>query len=513
MTERPTLRVRVDLSHPIHLDEQASAAARERCRELIVATARSLGLDLEPLVSVTQSADPSTVDPIHIAIEQRSLRFAQEDLATDLVLAARNGVCSGDFTRTFPELVAELDTAQQTELVGGVCAQVLAGCPEALVTADVARGWAQSDIDAFALDALARVVSAGVSVEDRETVQGLLRQQHQGNALDAAEVVIDELAAPTVTLRVARTYLESLVREPPRLDSALGHNFQEAVSTQLGFALPAIHISLDEQMPDWGYAFDVNQLRGRTHAGFHRDLALVPDSAEAHVPMGRLRNPIGEPFDLVPAADVHPDARASSWDAGEFLLLMGIYDLLGSGWRLLTCTRIRAAFADFCAIYERTAAAIEQIGWYRVCRALRELLRAGLPIRQEFALLGAVSAWDDRQDADGPDDPLAEHLRRQWPLLRPSLGRTDGVARPMQLSTSLEAAFDATPDDVRVHDRFLAELAAARRASPSGSDCVVTARRHRGTIANVTRDRFPRVLVVSYDELIPMTALEPQDIA
>jgi type III secretory pathway component EscV len=342
-------------------------------------------------------------------------------------------------------------------------------------------------------------------VLDRATVLAALRELPGEHPLEAAERVIDRLAPAAPTLRVSRAYLASLAASPGCLRPEDGRAMRREALQRLGFPVPPIGVQLDDSLQDQQFAFDLNDLRGRTRVGFEPDRALVPHNpAEVRVErLGIVRTGYTGLCDFVPESAFR-NMHAWYCTAGTYIFLGLYYDLRRFGWRLLTATRLEELFSDARISNPTTMELVNRVDTLHLCRSLRRLIRARLSNKFLLALVGALSTCEGNLDSPPTDpDPVVEYLRQQWPFVLPSILWHGGTeAAPYELHTEAEAALDAAPEDPAVHDRIVEDLARAVQPSPTADGCLVTTRRLRDLVADLVRERLPLISVVSYDEVL-----------
>jgi type III secretion protein V len=368
-------------------------------------------------------------------------------------------------------------------------------------------------------DALRRVVALGRSIADGDAVRDVLRAAGPGAADELGETLAAALSNPRLTIRMEPTSLRQLTWDH-RADGLQTFQFlREGLFTELGLTLPPIHLHPDPALAPGGFAVDLDDLPGLPHIGLAPGTVLVNDSPERlellHVEGTSCLVPATSQRGSIVSQDhaaILEAAGLTAWDQLGFLVLSLAGEVRRIGYRWIdrpTADLLLGRFALMFPQAERAARAGVPLD--RLTVVLRDLLRDNLSIRNLRRILGVLTdaGLDGALPADGRQ--AVDVVRT---ALRDEIGfrakRGTATVTAYLLDPELEAEVAADVDDRR--GRRLADALRRELATlPPGAQppVILTRRLFRTQVRAAVEPDFPRVRILSYDDLPPQANVQP----
>jgi type III secretion protein V len=372
------------------------------------------------------------------------------------------------------------------------------------------------------------VVSLGVSLRDVETVRSVLAQATEAPAEDLAEAVVTALGAPAVELRFAPDLLRELLGI--RADGTPFSAMREALFSELGVELPSLHLVEDAALPARTFSVKVNALE---HLAWR---ALPPGQIMTNCPVERLRdfeveaspwlNPQGQAPFAIASADAAATIQAlglMTWEPLEHVALCCLETLRTRAPALLSWPMLDRRLDLLRVTNPRLMEVVDGLsGSSSLLRACRALVAEQLSIEDLVPILELWLEHAVRDDhAAVPHTLIAsirEGLARQI-AVRFGFGPRTSTLVVYLVAPQLESAVrDAVSrlghTDLPCTDlgEQLADAARAELAFLSPAllpPAILTSADIRGAIRRVVSYEFPRLAVLSYNELPPTLNVQP----
>lgn len=372
------------------------------------------------------------------------------------------------------------------------------------------------------------VASLGISLDDVATVRRVLAQTAEGPALDAAEALVAELAAPLVDIRLAPDLLRRVLEV--RTDGTPFAALREALFAELGVELPSLHLAEDPALAPATFSVKVNALDHLAWRALPDGHLMVNCPAErlrdAGVPAAPWLNPQGlEPFAVVPET-AEPEVERLGWKTWpqlDHVALCSLETLRTRAPALLTRPMLDRRLDLLRVINPRLMEAFDQLeSRSSVLNVFRALVAEQLSIEDLAPMLELWLELTVRGNRSGQRDSLIAGLREglaRQIAVRCGLGLRTSTLVVWLLDPQLESAIrDAvqrfghpylpcTELGERLADAARSELSFL---SPSMSrPAILTSVDIRPAVRHLIAYEFPRLAVVSYNELPPTLNVQP----
>jgi hypothetical protein len=391
-----------------------------------------------------------------------------------------------------------------------------------LAEAYAAKIGARPPSAAWLLVILKKVITQRISLGDHQLLATLLAEADIGDDLGTLiERLIAAMRARVVEVQLSRDVWESLINSDPKSVNERFAFLRDGLFADTGVDYPPFQLAIAEDLRPVSFAFKVGCLRTIPMVGLRSNESLVNDTA------GRLKHlhaqPVLNPATAQPASIVtvnreQLDPSLTTWDAHDHLMLCMSAALrrLGSCFvdRSLAATRLR--FVQL--IFPTLANAIAEQGYTdaQLARVLRGLVAEGISIRNVRLIFdqlveNAFARRDEHRILELVRAGLCRSIRHKFArgtdtvvvyLLDPQI---EGKLAAQRWRRRPEGAFrEAILASVR------AEIQQLRRIAPTAQvPSILTTSQARSTVRGVLAGEFPRVEVISYDDLPPDTNIQP----
>jgi type III secretory pathway component EscV len=331
--------------------------------------------------------------------------------------------------------------------------------------------------------------------------------------------LLDDCVAPTVDIVVEPTYLEFLSADR---GGELFPFLREGLHAELGLRFPSFRLLTDATLRPRGFRFVVNGVPTTPRIGPPMGTVLVNDTVERLALAGYAGRATCNPSNAQPGSFVDTTDRSgltdcgnTSWNSAEYLILALAATLRAAAPGFVTRTRVEEMLGELATMYPTLGAAIrENLTTADVAAAIRALVRDGVSVRDfrhvaELLLrhrsLAEDQSWPARIAAlrAGLGGAIASTLSRGSEtvvvyLLGPELERS--VAGEPAVAISADAAravVSAVADEV------------ATLPLTAWMPALLTDEAVRPALADLLRRPFPRMRVVSYNDLPGAINVQP----
>jgi hypothetical protein len=298
--------------------------------------------------------------------------------------------------------------AAAADFLALLCVEVLKRQPEILLPDEAVEAYAgliaatearPALSSAWLASVLRPVVKLGISIGNVEAIAAFLQKQTGLPPEDAAEELIDSLAARTVEIRSPHAYLVSLTSGTASLYESYFGWLRNGLFQELGLTFPPFRFVCDESARAGSFAFKINDLASEPFVALGNGQCLVNDSPDRLAASGFQGRPASIPISGLPASTVDAalrDALAKSgytiWDPMGYLILclaQVIRMRAGSFVRLGTVgDSVRQLKSKFPLAVE---AALAQADLYSLTRILRGMVDSSVPIRDLQSIVERIA--------------------------------------------------------------------------------------------------------------------------
>jgi FHIPEP family len=534
----PPLQVTLELDHAI---DRALGTGRDRLGALL---ARRLD-ELMATLGVPGRAEVTVADPVkapalgpwlRLTVGGRRRRYPDELLWRAAEVVRGRHMATGSSLEALLAGLAEPPGGADAlaEALGLACLEAvrlhparLLGPAQAAAYAEALGGRPGTAWPAERLaPVLAHVLELRVSIADHERVGAVLAGADGG--LDAGEELVATLRPEALEVRLPAAYLGELTRAAPAAQAGLFSFMREGLYVELGIPLPAFAFVPDEGLAPHGIAFTVNHLPTLPFLGLPPGRGLVNDLAER---LGPEATAATNPTTGYPGAIVDQDRLpaleedgVTTWDPLQYLVLVlaGVVRrhagcLVDQGVVMNHLDVLDAAFPDLV----RTARPFLPFG--PLTRLLRMLVAEQVSIRNLRLIVERSLDWASPFGApprpagasalDGDPAGLLAFVRaglRQQ--LSDQYGRGTGPVVAYLLDQDIEGRLTRSPaaDEADVDLVAAAVRAELAELPPTAMrPAVLTTAAARAAVRAAVGDEFPRLGVLSHDDLAPERYVQP----
>jgi FHIPEP family len=397
----------------------------------------------------------------------------------------------------------------------------------AAIIAPLARrgtcGRARPPSAAWLLMILKRVITQRISLGDHQLLATLLAEADNGDDSGTLiESLIAGMRAGAVEVQLSRDVWESVINSDPKSVNERFAFLRDGLFVETGVDYAPFRVAIAEELHPGSFAFKVGCLRTMPMVGLRSDELLVNDTAERlkHVHAQPVMNPAtAQPASIVTVnARERLDPSLTTWDAHGHLILCMAAALrrLGSCFvdRSLAANRLR--FAQL--IFPTLASAIAEQGYTaaQLARVLRGLVAEGISIRNVRLIFdklveNAFARRDEHRILELVRAGLCRSIRHKFAR------GTDTVVVYLldpQIEGQLAAQRWRRRPERTLCEAILAsvraEIQQLHRIAPTAwVPSILTTSQVRSTVRGVLAGEFPRVEVISYDDLPSDTNIQP----
>ncbi len=515
----------------------------EQCRQSLSAALDTLmaamGIPGDPVVRVAVTDGPSPERPLLLTINDCPCRYPDELLlwvasyvtgayprpdasVSEMLADAGNdrgaqGRATADFAALAAVEIAKTDPS------------ILFALPQAEAYATALTPFSRPGFSvgawppsaAWLLPVLKEVIAQRISIADHKLVASVLAEAGAGDGRSAVvEELIATLGEHVVEVHVARGDDDLIAGDDSSL-AVEGFTFlREGLFVETGVEYPSFHLAIVDDLRPGSFAFKVGCLQTTPRLRVRADECMVNDTTThvkaASVTDGHLARPTLNPATAQPACILPLSARASldpgltTWDGRQHLILCMAESLRRLGHCFVDIGLAKKRFRFTQSVYPAVASTVANLDYThaQVARVLRQLVTEGIPIgnaRLIFDLLieHATVRLDERR--------LLERVRAGLRhVIRDKFARTTDTVVVYLLDPRVEARLAAQRWRRQTEETLCetilaavrAEIRELRRAGPTAqTPAILTTAQARVAVRAVLAGEFPRVGVISYDDL------------
>lgn len=519
----------------------------------------SLGIPGKPVVELGASSSDVV---FRLRLNGERLRFSDElfRLAWEYVACATVGELPVQFTAeqwaSDPSIAGHLAEASPrglliVDFLSRLALETIKQSPERLLGKEQAEAYLAGlklpNAQLRLFEALQRILRLRISIADTPVVEQTIGEAVTfGWSEDAvAEALIARLRPRSIEIILPPDDLNryfAATSEEQRRDVLI--LLADGVFYELGIRIPEIRFATLSELKPHSFKFKLNDLETLPRLGLGEAKLLVNDTPD------RLKL-IGIP-DALPAfnpgndtecgliaetqRDVALAAGLTGWDPSEYLIIVCGKELRRHAGCLLDVETVEYEMARLREYQpELIDAAAQIVSPEHLTRVLRELLEEDISIRDLRGILQRAIVYDeiagdaskliffdDRQVVDPrwSGDRMDSRTQFVRSGLKRLLGHKYTRGQNTLLALLLDPEIEARISDHLVSQRLLAEdevekiLAAVRRGVESlpasaASPVILTVSTIRSSLRGMIAAEFPRLPVLSYDELPPEMNIQP----
>ncbi len=417
-TESPCLRCSLQVSADLHrvgspgdpLNRAVESAISQALAELM----ETLGISGKPAVEIKAIDGPLPDERfVRLAIEDQVLRYPDETV--QLVYCWSTGsIFRVDVTLAdiLAWLTGQFELEETTDLVAGffsqLTIQVFKAQPSVLLGATPFEAYRASlpipatgefsqwpPDPAWLRPILAKTLSLGISIADKQAVTDALAQNLDKPWSDACEELIERLRPNAIEIHVTREYLRELTTFDADNRTGFFAFLRDGLFQELGVVYPDFRLVLDPRLGPRQFLFTINHLPTMPLVGLSPDECLVNENPERLTERDISLRPAGNPATALQNSLTSLDNKAdlekrgyTTWDQMGYVILCLAAILRRSGHCLIhrgfTDGLLHLASTGFPELV-KTAQSVFSVE--RITTVLRNLAMEELPIRNSRLIL------------------------------------------------------------------------------------------------------------------------------
>ncbi len=482
--------------------------ARDALGEALGERLAALGLPGAPQVEIVVADDPPQWGAI--AVNGSVCRYGAETGRGARVAALGSHDAESDSdVLAWLERAVEGDPALAVEFLRHAVGAVVSDHAAALVRPAVAAAYAGAlgrPADAERLEmCLRHVVDLRVSVAATDVVAGVLDEHRAEGPLECAEALLSALRPRELELRLSERLLRELTGGQ---FAGLLDVLRSGVLYDLGIEVPVLRAAR-APLPGSCFALDVNHLPLLARAGLPPGECLVNTALPGVQVLGLMDNPGSALANARIAGDdatAAGEAGLTTWTAAEYVYLALAEDL-GRYARCLVDTEATERLLEWLApalVRQKDA----RISTAHLTGVIRVLVAERESARDLAAIVERLLDADEAAAAE-----VGEWVRAG---LAPAIAtrRAQGTGTVVaylfdQRAEELLVA-DGRPTDAAVDEVLRAIRGELALLPPTvGLPCLLTTAEVRPRLRDAVRDEFPRLAVLSYDDLPSTVNVQP----
>ena len=371
---------------------------------------------------------------------------------------------------------------------------------------------------------LATVLDLRISLADTDKVAAVLDRESQRPRCDVAEALIKVLSRDTVEVQIGTKHLRQITNADPENTRNVFPFLREGMFNQSGLSYPKFKFVPSEDVKPGAFRFKINDLATLPLLGLTPDQCLVNDTqerlnAQSLHAMATMNSASGQPGSLIPAAEraVADSKSLTTWGNLDYLVLAFAEALRRSARCFVHVASVERWLQRLHG--ERGTASLVDAVKARVTieeltRILRALAAEGLSIRNARAILESVLDCPAPRDQAGnratdADAVAFVRARLKYQIRHKYAQGTNTVSvyifdPAIERLLVSESISEAQQDLIR--SAIWSELASVPPTAVL--PLLLTTSTARPRLLQIARPAFPRVNLVSYDDLPGDTTVE-----